>query len=215
MSDKPKSGGKNLVPAVIGAVGTAVAAFFGAAGSAVSAPVTLVAAIANLWDRITQQREQERRKRFEMIAQLLDRRFDGLEVGEGSEEQQNLFLSVLESALKDDEAAKLPMYVAVLEWIMRKWPPAAQVRILADAVRSLSYLELYCFLTENAGHPARKLHEPIVTDNQLWNRLRGAGLSEGTARVKAGATDAGKTLAKYCSVDELPEPEHRVSSWES
>ena len=98
--------------------------------------------------------------------------------------------------------------------MIRKRPPAAQVRILADAVRSLSYLELYCFLIENTGQQARKIHEPIVTESQLWSRLRGAGLSEGAARYKAGATDAGKTLAKYCPVDEFPEPDHRISSWD-
>lgn len=187
-----------------------LAAFFGITGPAVAVLGTTAAAQGlNLADRLRQRKNRKRTERFFRLFRLLEERVQKLEEQSYTEEQVDLFLSVTENALEDDEDDKEPFYVAVLEWIIKEKPSATHVRILADAVRNLSYMELYCFLAEHGGVSAR-LHQKELDNVVLWNRLSGAGLSQGAgARYKADATKLGNILAKYCDIARL----NRPSGW--
>ena len=139
--------------------------------------------------------------------QDVQERVEDLEQQVRSDEQVDLFVEVLEKAIKDDEVAKERIYVGVLEWMLRQKPTLAQVRILSNAVRELSYLELYCFIAEMAGKPRKRLYEPLISERVFWNRLTQAGLTEGASIRKDGnPTQFGETLAEYCPFDGLAEP---------
>ena len=183
-------------------IGAALGVFLPAAGAGGAAAEVVTGFVG----RVRQRTERKNVRRLQLIVRSLDERTRDLEARDYSEEEEDLFLSVVKAALEDDEAGKEPFYTGVLVWIIEEKPPAPRVRILADAIRSLSYLELYCFLAENAGRQTRGIHEGVVSQVVLWSRLRGAGLSQGEARVKAGATEFGQILAKYCEFKDLQEP---------
>ena len=84
----------------------------------------------------------------------------------------DLFLEVLRKAVEDDDDAKQPVYAGVLEWGLREKPSFAEVRILSDGVRLLTYLEIYCLLYEMAGNQARRIHEPLISIERLVEEAR-------------------------------------------
>lgn len=198
---------KDLALPASGALFAALAKLCGLMGLPLPAfGAGVIAEGTKLADRLTQRKSQRKADRLFKLYQLLEERVEKLEEQVYSEEEVDLFLSLMQSALEDDEEGKEPFYVAVLEWMIKEKPPAVQVRILSDAVRNLSYLELYCFLAEHAGVTTRRQRGDLE-DVVLWNRLTGAGLSSGAqSRYKASTTLLGDALAGHCDVTKLDKP---------
>ena len=201
---------KALAPPTTSVMFAMVGALFGLSddmilkAGAVSA--TAIAQGVQLAGAYSQRKKKRVADRYYRMYDRLHKRVEKLEEKVFSEQETDLFVSVMQGALADDEAHKEPFYVAVLEWMLKEKPPAVHVRILAGAVQTLSHLELYCFLHENAGKGGRK-HQSDLDEIVRLNRLSGAGLSHGaTSRVRADATSLGKTLAKYCDLAELEKP---------
>ena len=150
-----------------------------------AAAVGFTGMAANLFDRLQQHRRQRGEERRRVLAKLLQERLRDFEEQQVEIEQIDLFGELVTNALRDDEDDKAPIYVAVVDWMLREKPDATRVRILSSAVQDLSYLELYCFILEGAGQSTRHIHESIISPNLLWNRLTGHGLSTGaSARIK-------------------------------
>lgn len=199
---------KDLALPTSGALFTALASAFELTTlpALVGIGATVIAEGVKLADRLGQQRQRKKADRFIRLYHLLTERVEKLEEQVYSEEEVDLFLSVMQNALEDDEENKEPFYVAALEWMIKEKPPAVHVRILSDAVRNLSYLELYCFLAEHSGVSTR-LHQSDLDEVVLWNRLAGAGLSsDAGVRFKADATALGIALARHCDVTNLEKP---------
>ena len=190
--------------ALIAALGAALGVFV---TPAAAIPAALGVGAVTLAETIRRRRETKRVRRLETIVTDVQQRLrDHDAEREYTEDEQDLFLTVVRNALDDDEDVKHSMYAAVLEWIVRDSPPSAQVRILADAVRNLSYVELYCFVAECTGKGDKHAYEHYVEQAVVWNRLNGAGLSTGTVRVKGSPTLVGKAFVRYTEADELIVP---------
>lgn len=210
--DKKEDDGKDLALPATSALFAVVAAVCGlepatALGQAgVQAAAGIASAAATFANHFQRRKKERKAARYVKLYHLLHERVQKLEEKVYKEEEQDLFISVMTSALEDDEEQKAPVYVAALEWMIKAQPPAAHVRILSGAVRDLSYLELYCFLAEHSGQPSR-LHQSVLDEVVLRNRLSGAGLSQGAGvKVGADATDIGEMLVKYCDLSTFPTP---------
>ncbi len=209
MSESDKdNGARELTFPSISAALAVLGSVLGVAGlPAIGAGLASTSATVSLAQRLRDRRARREAERFKLILENVQKRVALLEEREYSEDEFDLFVEVVSRAIKDDEDDKESIYSAVLEWIIRDRPKLVQVRILADEVRQLSYLELYCFLSECDGSPSRSLHEKSISQNLLWNRLAHTGLSQGaTVRMKGSPTDIGSILVRYCKLDELPKP---------
>lgn len=207
-NDTDNPAGELTFPSISAAL-TVLGSVLGVVGfPAIGAGAASTGATLSLAQRLKDRRVRREAERFKRILENVQKRVSLLEDRVFSEDEVDLFIEVVSRAIKDDEDAKESIYSAVLEWIIRDRPKLVQVRILADGVRQLSYLEVYCFLTECQGSASRDLHENSLSQNLLWNRLAYAGLSEGaTARMNGSPTDIGSILVRYCKLDELPKPE--------
>jgi len=98
------------------------------------------------------RRDTKKRRRFEAIVNDVSARLnDHIAEHDFTEDEEDLFLSVVKAWLEEDEEQKQPFYEAVLEWMTRDGPPSMLIRMLSDAVRGLSYVELYTFLSACEG----------------------------------------------------------------
>lgn len=207
-NDKDNPAGELTFPSISAAL-TVLGSVLGVVGfPAIGAGAASTGATLSLAQRLKDRRARREAERFKLILENVQKRVSLLEEREYSEDEVDLFIEVVSRAIKDDEDDKELIYSAVLEWIIRDRPKLVQVRILADGVRQLSYLELYCFLMECQGSSSRELHEKSLSENLLWNRLAHTGLSQGaTVRMKGSPTDIGSILVRYCKLEELPKPE--------
>jgi hypothetical protein len=125
---------------------------------------------------------------------------------DADDEQIDLLVEMVSRCIEDDDDRKTPMYAGVIAWIRTKSPSRMAIRIVGEAVQSLSYVELVVFITkmkgrENAlGANPRKLIDP----NVLKNRVSSVGLAEGgTIEVRGSPTKFGKVLNEFVRWEEL------------
>ncbi|HWB20223.1 MAG TPA: hypothetical protein VG711_07985 [Phycisphaerales bacterium] len=182
--------------AISGMPGAAAAVSVGAAGSE---------AIDNTVRAFSKRKSERELSRLKRLLETVAVRVGHLETTQ-PDEKVNLFLEVVRNAIKDDEETKQPIYSGILEWIVKDSPPSVQVRILSDAVRDLSYLELYYFIHEMHGRRRIELIEYILSESLIVRRLESCGLASGGVRMNGSPTIVGSILKKYCPVNELVEP---------
>ncbi len=114
------------------------------------------------------------------------------------DDQIDLFVEVLRSALEDDEASKDALYSAVLIWVIDDQPSSTDVRILADAVRQRSFEELAKFVKICRG-------DRVEVDGVFWRRMVTACLTIDGSRHNGSPTRVGDMLvAIWPEEAELP-----------
>lgn len=206
-SDKDNETGGDLIISGLEYTFAVLAAILGLSIPFAGASLGVAGTAAAVARDVAERRKAQRQARFSRLVNELRLRVEALEGKTQSDAETDLFLEVVEKAIKDDEDAKTPIYAAILDWILRDKPKAVQVRILSDAIKDLSYLEIYSFLVEVNGKQARKVHESFVSENVLWNRLARAGLHQGgTVRHMGSPTEFGRILANYCLLDTMAAP---------
>lgn len=167
-------------------------------------------------DWIDKRSQKQRVERLEQQMDAVVRRLGVIERPPPTEEQVNLFLEVLKRAIEDDERQKQPIYAAMMTWILDKSPHATEVRLLSDAVRQLSYLEIWQFVEimhRNTSYRIRDIRPGELKQDIPWfdiklmyNRLVAFGLSEDAAvRDRGSPTYLGRLLKDFCDPNqELP-----------
>mgnify|MGYP001084416409 FL=1 len=189
-----------------------IAALWGWAGAGgASLGAGGAAAVAQFADSYRKRRDGRRVHRVEALARELDRRLRHVEL-QLSEEHLDLFMEVLGRALQDDENDKTPIYSGVLEWIAKEQPQSSRVRILANAVQHLSYVELFALLWEIAGGNHRDLlAENGLDEGMILHRRAAHGLAEhGGVRYNGSPTSLGVVLSKYCPLTSIRDPHRKV-----
>jgi|GEM_PF-3359946 len=198
---------KSAVPFVAKALDLSIGPFAGAvlnAGSAVA---------EEEGNRRRQRRDAQRLRRLESIVEELDQRLGGFESGNESDERIDLFIEVIEKAILDEDDRKTPFSSAILEWYIRENPPIAQVRILADAVTSLSYLELYALIDEavNRFRKSKNAVDSQIGKTFYAQRLAHYGLAQSGIRRPESPEPLAKVLIERIDFGALPEPEGCVA----
>ncbi|MFG0293350.1 MAG: hypothetical protein ACF8MJ_09380 [Phycisphaerales bacterium JB050] len=157
-------------------------------------------------DSYRSRRKKRRADLLRAIVASLEERTADIEdaIAEDQDDRIDLFVEVINKAIDDDEQHKEEFYSGVLEWIMREKPSRSQVRVLSDAVRQLTTIELVYFVREMNGERAQMLIERELPEQLVISRLEAHGLSSGGVRMHGNPTSLGKVLKKYISVDLLP-----------
>lgn len=156
------------------------------------------------------RRDSKRLRRLERLISSLDRRLHGLEIDALPEERVDLFIEVVRKAVEDDEERKLPFYEAVLDWLAKHKPTAAQVRVLSDAVQRLSYVELFAFASELRGGLARPtLDGDGLPETAYVHRLESTGIANGGVRYNGSPTLLGQALSDHLAKGVLVAPNRR------
>lgn len=200
-----------------------VAAIVGGAGYPLWATMAgLASASAGSGQAVTAYLRRRASRDQERIRRLIDgsklRHMERLTEDE-DDEALDLFGEVLKNALEDDEVAKQSVYSAILDWMMEARQSAADIRIVSDAVRRLSYVELYCFVGAATRNYQHDVHGQLLTDtvpvsfdvNQMLQRLSNFGLIrvdqvwDGNLKSN-GPTALGEIIVKHCNFDDLPTP---------
>ena len=204
-----------LVAVVVGGAGYPLWAAVAGGGSALVGSGKAVDAY--LQRRAT--RDQERIRR--LITQDGFRHLEGLAESQ-DDESLDLFGEVLRNALEDDEEAKQPIYSAILDWMMVARQRVADVKVVSDSVRGLSYVEIYWFVGAATRNRQHNVHGQLLTDklpasfsvNHMLRRLSNYGLIHvsprfdgGEERLKSlGPTRLGGILVEHCNFEGLPTP---------
>lgn len=151
--------------------------------------------------RAAQRRRDRQLTRLQALVTSLQQRIGNVET-KFEEEEVDLFVEVVHTAIKDDESRKQVFYAGILEWIVREKPSGARVRALADAVQRVSFLELAFFRRVLSGQNARALISPDLPADLVIDRLRNVGLSSGPW-VMGNPTVLGDVINRYCSLTEV------------
>lgn len=187
-----------VLASIFGFAGPAAAGFAATAGGA--------SAFVAFFDQWAKRRNEKRLDQFQVMIKNLEARLAGVMI-ENPDERVDLFVEVVLKALEDDEKRKTPFYESILEWIARRKPSSAQVRILSDAVKSLSYVELYAFVAEVRGQRSRNILETDgVTEYIAVSRRSNAGLGEGGIQMGGSPTALGRALIEYLQIGQLEAP---------
>jgi len=100
--------------------------------------------ITGLLDFMSKRQAKRRADRLEQIVYgILLRLGSSTSTTEQTEEQEDLFYSVLEDAIQEDEAAKLPLYSSFLAWMLKSKPDALSVKVLGEMLQNATYFELW------------------------------------------------------------------------
>ncbi len=169
---------------------------------------------------LDKRRAKKRGERLEQVVKGMLPRLAALEERELSEEQADSFLVVLDAAADEDDEQKGPIYEAMAMWVLEKRPPAAEVRIMLNAVRAVTYMDIWCFtemmkghttkpidtlMTVQGGHSGASNIAPWFDENTFWNRLVGLGLAQQGVRMNGSPSHFGTLLKNFCG-DKLPLP---------
>jgi hypothetical protein len=176
---------------VLGIPAPALGAGFGIAAAGLSAA-----------EKAVERRKSRSNARLRQVLIGLTHRVKGLEERQLTDEEFDLFVEVTQKLVQDDEDAKACYYEGILAWILREKPTPAQVRVLSDAVRGLTFVELHFFIRETHG-----LHSDSAAGHELEievmrSRLERSGISSGSGiYVYGNPSKLGKILKEFCPLE--------------
>lgn len=206
MAKKPNQDGKELAKDGILIAGNLAAIVLALLSPYIGAAFAGTVETAKFAREYSNRKSARRAARAIEMERQLEKRLQGAKV-EADEAKLDLLIEVAKKALEDDEARKDAIYAAVLEWIARESPNSARVRILSDAVRQLSYVELFCCLHEAHERHARKVCEADgISENLYRKRLAAVGFGTDGVIMIGQTTPFSAVLKKYVNLDELEPP---------
>lgn len=190
--------GSQLLLAVLAAI---LGIYAPVAGAAASATV----AVADAVNAAKERQNRRKSERLNRVVNDLCNRVRDIESSLSADDDRiDLFFEVAKKAVDDDEDRKTVFYSAILEWILRKKPPLSQVRVLSDAVRTMSFVELSYFIFTCNGRNARPFLERELPESIAKSRLSSVGIREGAiVQVNGGATKLGQVLIDFCSINDV------------
>lgn len=162
-----------------------------------------------LVEGVNQNQKAKQEANAATLLNLMHRDFEKRvrQLEEASDKDKDLFEHVISKALEDDEARKMPFYNAVLSWVLTGNQGATRVKILTDAVRTLTYVELYAFYV--MVNNQRQMPElPQFLSRELFQtRIINAGLGQ-VASISSNtqATPLGATLHLFAKEEPLEMP---------
>ena len=150
----------------------------------------LIGAGINVLDRMKSRQEERRRQRLELLQRIAEKRISKLEAKieqvMSSPEDVDLFTSVIEALIKDDETANVPYYAAILERQLEGTSHRERLRRLVVAFKALSAKELGLLAVHD---PKRVLpgHDDDWISVGLPARLAYSGLYNSSTGVVHGS----------------------------
>jgi len=194
---------KELAPIALGTL-SILAIALGVPYPAVGAGTAIGIEAAKAAKEFVERRNARRAERLVGLIGSLSAQVGGMRRGL-DEEEVDLFLEVTSKAVEDDEDDKLIFYRGILDWILDDRPTPAQVRILSDAVRTLSFVELAMYIRHiNRVNYIVALQKEI-DDKAAWYRIESLGLAIAVDGVSFSwqATELGMVLSQRTTLDEV------------
>ncbi len=179
----------------------------GPASAIVSGSAAIPAKIVPFLHGFEKRKQAQREARAQGLADILCRKFVNERV-DCDDKQMDLYIEVIQRAITDDEDRKIPIYAAIIEWIIREKPSSLHVRLLSSGANQLAYTELYCILYELATkRAAQEVLELEGMRSVLWaKRIASHGLGEDGVRHIGTGTILANALAKYVDWNALVPP---------
>lgn len=174
--------------------------------AAIGGTIGLGAEAAEFVREYNQRKGRETLRKLDRLAVSLDERLRGVEY-QVTDEKQDFFVEILKRCVEDDEVEKLAFYEAVLAWIAKDSPRAAAVRIVGDAVRALSYVELWAFALDGKSTAIRDVLQAEGVTEDVWiARLIQFGLIQQGVRVPGRPQKLGAILLRELDAGSLTPP---------
>ena len=160
-------------------------------------------------DVIQHYQERRRRKvteRIKRFVETLDARLARLERDPPSEEEVDLFEKILEAAVREEDQAKSPYYVALVEYYMKERVDPPIVRLLANSFKALSAWELMILRKLHKGGQ-KVFFRSDVLGQSVFLRLEGLGLYDGKQTHPRKVTPLGKMLREVIELADEAHPD--------
>jgi len=167
-------------------------------GVAVPPANLLATLIETVRDRKT---ERQIRKLEELVDEVIPR-LERLEESISKPEDPDLLDEILAKAVNDEHEAKTHYYAALIEYAVSGTREAYQVRLLADAIKGLTPLEIRAF-EHFDKHGALRKDIPEDLRDIFWDRICTFGLYPRAENGRQGCTTAlGVRLLEVCRLAE-------------
>lgn len=141
------------------------------------------------------QRIQQRRskKQFERLEQFVNELNDKVKLDRSIEEKEvDLIEEILAAAVQEEEKEKAPIYVALVDIYLQKKLESAVVRLLIEALKTLTVYELDEFVKFSHGGTGPK--KEGFLGEIFWQRLQALGLDPGGVHMRDNITAFGRLV---------------------
>jgi hypothetical protein len=153
-----------------------------------------------LIEAVNERKTKRQFNRLEKLISSVIPRLEQLEDNLSKPKEIDLLDEILAKAVNDEDENKTEYYAALIEYYVSGVQNAYQIRLLADAIKGLTYHEIKAFV-HFKNHDALRNDIPEDLRDIYWDRLSRFGLYQRGKKISLGSISIlGEKLLEVCKL---------------